>query len=183
VHSRCHDWLFYLFEHNDEHHTTTTHNDTVGRRQNGTVGACSRQRRKCRGRNSRAICWPRSRPLLHTYVTRYSTCTSWNTNGAKEYFSYNVEALLTLFWAGALAQSIYGFADISAFKRVRRKANGICKVFAVVMPATLISLLQLPSVRSSFTGFLVVANINSQYTIGFAYKKTRSLASKLTTAQ
>ncbi|ETS79463.1 hypothetical protein PFICI_09316 [Pestalotiopsis fici W106-1] len=77
-----------------------------------------------------------------------------------QYFSYNVEALLTLFWAGALAQSIYGFADIAAFKRVRRRANGIAKLFAVVMPATLISLLQLPSVRSSFTGFLVVANIN-----------------------
>ncbi|KAI4600421.1 hypothetical protein KJ359_000776 [Pestalotiopsis sp. 9143b] len=77
-----------------------------------------------------------------------------------QYFSYNVEALLTLFWAGALAQSIYGFADIQSFKRVRRRANGICKIFAVVLPAILISLLQVPSVRNNFVAFIVVANIN-----------------------
>lgn len=95
-------------------------------------------------------------------------------NGVVEYFSYNVEALLTLFWAGALAQSIYGFADIQSFKRVRRRANGICKIFAVVLPAILISLLQVPSVRNNFVAFIVVANINSQYNLFFFCISSRS---------
>ncbi|KAI1842749.1 hypothetical protein JX266_011070 [Neoarthrinium moseri] len=77
-----------------------------------------------------------------------------------QYYSYNVEALLTLFWAGALAHSIYGFADIASFKAIRHKTNAAAKVVAIVLPAILISLLSVDSVKSNVVAFLVLANIN-----------------------
>ncbi|KAK9417536.1 hypothetical protein SUNI508_08687 [Seiridium unicorne] len=77
-----------------------------------------------------------------------------------QYFAYNVEALLTLCWAGALVQSIFGFADIASFKRIRHRTNAIAKVIAILLPATLISLLRVPSVLNNFTAFIIVANIN-----------------------
>ncbi|KAK9778792.1 hypothetical protein SCAR479_04415 [Seiridium cardinale] len=79
-----------------------------------------------------------------------------------QYFAYNVEALLTLCWAGALVQSIFGFADIASFKRIRHRTNAVAKVIAILLPATLISLLRVPSVLNNFTAFIIVANINSQ---------------------
>ncbi|KAK6084141.1 glycoside hydrolase [Seiridium cupressi] len=77
-----------------------------------------------------------------------------------QYFAYNVEALLTLCWAGALVQSIFGFADIASFKRIRHRTNAVAKVIAILLPATLISLLRVPSVLNNFTAFIIVANIN-----------------------
>ncbi|KAH6656783.1 hypothetical protein BKA67DRAFT_553082 [Truncatella angustata] len=77
-----------------------------------------------------------------------------------QYYAYNVEALLSLCWAAALAQSIFGFADIASFKRIRHRTNSIIKIIAVVLPAILISLLRVPTVRNSFAAFIIVANVN-----------------------
>ncbi|KAI0136954.1 hypothetical protein BJ170DRAFT_677815 [Xylariales sp. AK1849] len=76
-----------------------------------------------------------------------------------QYYAYNVEALLTMCWAGALAHSIFGFADIAAFKAIQYKTNTGVKIASIVLPAILLGLLRVPSVKNDFVGFMIVGNI------------------------
>ncbi|KAI5926746.1 hypothetical protein F4810DRAFT_724360 [Camillea tinctor] len=76
-----------------------------------------------------------------------------------QFYSYNVESLFTLFWAGALAQSVYGFTERDIYKRIRRWSCGVAKTIAILLPALLIGLLCLDSVRQSSTSFTVMADI------------------------
>ncbi|KAI0597003.1 hypothetical protein F4775DRAFT_271632 [Biscogniauxia sp. FL1348] len=76
-----------------------------------------------------------------------------------QYYSYNVEALLTLFWAGALTQSVYGYTDLKIYRRIRRWTYGVAKSVAVLLPALLIGFLHLDSVRRSSASFIVMADI------------------------
>ncbi|CAJ2501983.1 Uu.00g048360.m01.CDS01 [Anthostomella pinea] len=80
------------------------------------------------------------------------------TGKTAEFYAYNVEALLALFWAGALAQSIYGLTDLDVYKRVRWATQVLMKAVAVLLPVLLMCLLQLDAVRRSFAAFLLVAD-------------------------
>ncbi|CAJ2512055.1 Uu.00g076800.m01.CDS01 [Anthostomella pinea] len=76
-----------------------------------------------------------------------------------QYYSYNVEAMLTCCWAGALTHSVFRFTDLAKFKNLRRKTNLVAKATSVLLPVLLISLLRLEAVKNSLAAFLLLANI------------------------
>ncbi|KAI1374872.1 hypothetical protein F4677DRAFT_425259 [Hypoxylon crocopeplum] len=80
-----------------------------------------------------------------------------------QYYTYNVEAMLTLFWAIALTYTVFKLTNLTTFRRIRRirhRTNQWVKVVAILLPAVLMCLLRLDVVQSSHIGFLILANFN-----------------------
>ncbi|KAI2616319.1 hypothetical protein GGR54DRAFT_649609 [Hypoxylon sp. NC1633] len=77
-----------------------------------------------------------------------------------EYYTYNVEAMLTLFWAVALTYTVFKLTNVNTFRRIKHRTNQVTKAIAVILPAILMCLLRLDAVQSSHWGFLVLANFN-----------------------
>ncbi|KAH9885958.1 hypothetical protein F4778DRAFT_493267 [Xylariomycetidae sp. FL2044] len=77
-----------------------------------------------------------------------------------QYYSYNVEAMLTLFWACALCQSVFHVANTDILKRMKYKGHLFAKGVAIAVPVLLLSLLRLDVVQKSLPAFLVLANLN-----------------------
>ncbi|KAI0865504.1 hypothetical protein F4860DRAFT_312107 [Xylaria cubensis] len=77
-----------------------------------------------------------------------------------EYYCYNVEGFLTLFWAFALAFAIFKPSESIQHHYIRRRRGIISKVVAFVLPAVFISLLQIPAVRNSTPAFITLADIS-----------------------
>ncbi|KAH9887770.1 hypothetical protein F4778DRAFT_418487 [Xylariomycetidae sp. FL2044] len=76
-----------------------------------------------------------------------------------QYCCYNIEATFVLFWAFSLTQSVYGWSAKPHLRRTFKYINVAGKVVSVVLPVVMISLLQVESVRHTFIGFLLVADI------------------------
>ncbi|KAI0012794.1 hypothetical protein F4779DRAFT_566871 [Xylariaceae sp. FL0662B] len=76
-----------------------------------------------------------------------------------QYYAYNVEALLSFLWACALTQTIYGYTDVDVFRRLRRLSQTIIKIVAVLLPAILLSLLRIDTVRQSPVAVLMLADV------------------------
>ncbi|GKT85337.1 glycoside hydrolase [Colletotrichum tofieldiae] len=72
-----------------------------------------------------------------------------------QFYSYNVEAALTFFWAVALTQSIF---QLEPVKSLRKRINYIAKATAVLLPALLIGILRLKSVQKHTVPFLILAD-------------------------
>lgn len=79
----------------------------------------------------------------------------------QEYYTYNAEALLTLFWAITLTRTVFKFKNLTTFRRIKYRTSQLAKVVAVILPGILLCLLRLNSVQSSYVGFLILANFNS----------------------
>ncbi|KAI3327828.1 hypothetical protein HD806DRAFT_531162 [Xylariaceae sp. AK1471] len=78
-----------------------------------------------------------------------------------QYYLYNVEGILTLFWAFALAFSVFNPSGLSrCYQRVGRTSSNLAKAIAFFLPAILIGFLQLPAVRNSPAAFLVLADFS-----------------------
>ncbi|KAI1754667.1 hypothetical protein F4782DRAFT_454505 [Xylaria castorea] len=77
-----------------------------------------------------------------------------------QYYCYNVEGFLTLFWAFALAFSIFNPSESNQHQRIRRRRGIFSKVVAFLLPAVFISFLQLPAVRSSTPAFITLADFS-----------------------
>ncbi|KAI1403445.1 hypothetical protein F4819DRAFT_216448 [Hypoxylon fuscum] len=77
-----------------------------------------------------------------------------------QYYTYNVEAMLTLFWAIALTYTVFKLRNLTTFRRIKHKTNQLAKVVAVVLPIILMCLLRLDIVQSSHIAFLTLANFN-----------------------
>ncbi|KAI0556011.1 hypothetical protein F4679DRAFT_13769 [Xylaria curta] len=75
-----------------------------------------------------------------------------------QYYCYNVEGFLTLFWAFALAFTIFKPSESIQHQRIRRRRGIISKVVAFVLPAVFISFLQVPAVRRSTPAFITLAD-------------------------
>ncbi|KAI1075264.1 hypothetical protein F5B20DRAFT_560638 [Whalleya microplaca] len=75
-----------------------------------------------------------------------------------QYYAYNVESLLCFLWACALTQTIYDYTDIDVFKRLRRLSQAITKIVAALLPAVLLSLLRIDTVRQSPVAVVVLAD-------------------------
>ncbi|OHE95227.1 hypothetical protein CORC01_09488 [Colletotrichum orchidophilum] len=73
-----------------------------------------------------------------------------------QFYSYNVEAVLTFFWALALTQSIFQLEPV--VKSTRKRANYIAKATAVLLPAILMGILRLEVVQKQTVPFLVLAD-------------------------
>ncbi|WYZ45328.1 hypothetical protein EsH8_VIII_000644 [Colletotrichum jinshuiense] len=72
-----------------------------------------------------------------------------------QFYSYNVEAVLTFFWAVALTQSIF---QLEPIKSLRKRANYIAKASAVILPAFLMGILRLEAVQKQTVPFLILAD-------------------------
>ncbi|KAI2632715.1 hypothetical protein GGS26DRAFT_89713 [Hypomontagnella submonticulosa] len=77
-----------------------------------------------------------------------------------QYYTYNVEAMLTLFWAIALTHTVFKLADLTTLRRIKHRTTQLAKAVAVLLPAVLMCLLRLGAVQSSHVLFLVLANFN-----------------------
>ncbi|KAI2779255.1 hypothetical protein F4815DRAFT_199536 [Daldinia loculata] len=77
-----------------------------------------------------------------------------------QYYTYNAEALLTLFWAITLTRTVFKFKNLTTFRRIKYRTSQLAKVVAVILPGILLCLLRLNSVQSSYVGFLILANFN-----------------------
>ncbi|KAI0882626.1 uncharacterized protein GGS22DRAFT_195851 [Annulohypoxylon maeteangense] len=77
-----------------------------------------------------------------------------------QYYTYNVEAMLTLFWAVALTYTVFKFAHFTTSKRLRQRANQLAKLVAIILPAILMALLRVERVQNSHVAFLILANFN-----------------------
>ncbi|KAI1359482.1 hypothetical protein F5Y08DRAFT_319505 [Xylaria arbuscula] len=76
-----------------------------------------------------------------------------------QYYCYNVEGMLTLFWAFALATSIFSPLGSHSQHRISRRLSILSKTSAFLLPAVLIALLQIPAVKSSTPAFITLADV------------------------
>ncbi|KAK8106107.1 hypothetical protein PG999_009466, partial [Apiospora kogelbergensis] len=76
-----------------------------------------------------------------------------------QFYCYTVEATFVLFWAFSLTQSVYGWADKPRWRRTFKKINAAGKIISAALPLLTICLLQVPTVQSTFVGFIVLADI------------------------
>ncbi|KAI0200549.1 hypothetical protein F4808DRAFT_154800 [Astrocystis sublimbata] len=77
-----------------------------------------------------------------------------------QYYCYNVQGFLTLFWAFALAFSISKPCQSTQDQCTRRKRGLVSKALALLLPGVFVSFLQLPAVRSSAAAFITLADIS-----------------------
>ncbi|KAI1659177.1 hypothetical protein F4813DRAFT_354093 [Daldinia decipiens] len=77
-----------------------------------------------------------------------------------QYYTYNAEAILTLFWAISLTRTVFKFTNLTTFRRIKYRTSQLAKVVAVIFPGLLLCLLRLNIVQSSHRGFLILANFN-----------------------
>lgn len=78
-----------------------------------------------------------------------------HTDGCTEYYCYNVESLLVVFWAVELANSIF---QLRITKMYRFHASLIAKGTAAVIPAVFMVLLRFSKIQASTVGFLILSS-------------------------
>ncbi|KAK3939873.1 glycoside hydrolase [Diplogelasinospora grovesii] len=71
-----------------------------------------------------------------------------------QFYCYNVEAMLVLFWSAELARSVFRLRSSAHAQRVSIAA----KTSAVLLPVIQVNLLRTSAVQSTTAGFLVLAN-------------------------
>ncbi|KAI1780825.1 hypothetical protein F4818DRAFT_396997 [Hypoxylon cercidicola] len=84
-----------------------------------------------------------------------------------QYYTYNAEGTLTLFWAIALTRTVFKLSDLTAFRHIKHRTNLIAKGVAIILPAILMGLLRLDIVQSSIVAFLILANFNMMISLTF----------------
>ncbi|KAK1977293.1 hypothetical protein LZ30DRAFT_601538 [Colletotrichum cereale] len=76
-----------------------------------------------------------------------------------QYYCYSVEAMFVMFWAIALAQSVYKLNERGRLGRMLNKVNAAGKVIAVVFPLCTILSLRIPALQKQFLPFILVADL------------------------
>ncbi|ROT40813.1 hypothetical protein SODALDRAFT_272888 [Sodiomyces alkalinus F11] len=76
-----------------------------------------------------------------------------------QYYCYSVESMIIMFWAAALAQSVYGLSSLPKFKVILPRINRGGKIFAMLFPLTTILLLRIPAVQDNFIIFILLADL------------------------
>ncbi|KAK2026271.1 hypothetical protein LX32DRAFT_665421 [Colletotrichum zoysiae] len=76
-----------------------------------------------------------------------------------QYYCYNVEAMFVMFWATALAQSVYKLNERGKLKRMLTKVNAAGKIIAAVFPLCTILSLRIPALQQQFVPFILVADL------------------------
>ncbi|KAI1798536.1 hypothetical protein F4811DRAFT_198669 [Daldinia bambusicola] len=77
-----------------------------------------------------------------------------------QYYTYNVEAMLTLFWAIELSRTVFRFANLITFRRMKNRINQLAKAVALILPGVISCLLRLNVIQASHVVFLILANFN-----------------------
>ncbi|KAI0139292.1 hypothetical protein BJ166DRAFT_126412 [Pestalotiopsis sp. NC0098] len=76
-----------------------------------------------------------------------------------QYYSYNVESMLVMFWAFELAQSVYGLSAKPHLRQILRRTNSVGKAIAMLFPLLTILLLRVPGVQKVFVAFILLADL------------------------
>lgn len=76
-----------------------------------------------------------------------------------QYYSYNVESMLVMFWAFELAQSVYGLSAKPHLRQVLRRINSVGKAIAILFPLLTILLLRAPAIQRVFVAFILLADL------------------------
>lgn len=76
-----------------------------------------------------------------------------------EYYSYNAQALLVMFWAAELCQLTYQVGERRKIRRMLRKLHVAGKSLSWIIPLITILCLRIPSLRKSFVAFILVADL------------------------
>ncbi|KAI1841801.1 hypothetical protein JX265_009410 [Neoarthrinium moseri] len=76
-----------------------------------------------------------------------------------QYYSYNVEAMLVMFWAFELAQSVYGLSANPKLKPILRKINAVGKAFSILFPLLTILMLRASAIQRVFVVFILLADL------------------------
>ncbi|KAI0181673.1 hypothetical protein GGR52DRAFT_584061 [Hypoxylon sp. FL1284] len=84
-----------------------------------------------------------------------------------ENYTYNAEAMLTLFWAIALTRTVFKLSNLAPYRHMRRRTGQLARGIAIVLPAILMALLRLDAVQKSFIAFLILANFNMMISLTF----------------
>ncbi|KAF6833121.1 glycoside hydrolase [Colletotrichum musicola] len=92
-----------------------------------------------------------------------------------QFYCYNVLAMFVMFWAFALAQSVYGLNEKPTIKQPLNIINRSGKLFSVLFPLVTVTSLQSPAIRQDFGGFLLLAGQPLLWSIGFGSIATLSI--------
>jgi hypothetical protein len=76
-----------------------------------------------------------------------------------QYYLYNVQSLLVMFWAGELAQSVYGLGTNTRKRQILRRVNLAGKAISFLLPLTTILMLRSPVIQSHYIGFILIADL------------------------
>lgn len=79
-----------------------------------------------------------------------------------EYYNYNVQAMLVMFWAAELCQLTYQVGEKRKIRRLFRKVHVCGKFVAWLLPLLAILCLRIPSLRENFVAFLLIADLPRQ---------------------
>ncbi|KAK7978454.1 hypothetical protein PG996_004503 [Apiospora saccharicola] len=76
-----------------------------------------------------------------------------------QYYSYSVEAMLVMFWAGELAQTVYGLSAKRRLRPLLHRINTVGKWISILFPMVTILLLRLPALQAYFLVFILIADL------------------------
>ncbi|POS73590.1 hypothetical protein DHEL01_v208027 [Diaporthe helianthi] len=76
-----------------------------------------------------------------------------------QYYLYNVQAMLVIFWAAELCQLTYQVGERRAVRLMFRRLHTAGKSISWLLPLTTILMLQIPSLRESFVVFILIADL------------------------
>ncbi|KAK7735665.1 hypothetical protein SLS53_007406 [Cytospora paraplurivora] len=76
-----------------------------------------------------------------------------------EYYLYNVQALLVMFWAAELCQLTYQIGERRKMRRLLRNLHMAGKFISWLLPMITITCLQIPSLKESFVAFILIADL------------------------
>ncbi|ROV94061.1 hypothetical protein VMCG_08219 [Cytospora schulzeri] len=76
-----------------------------------------------------------------------------------QYYSYNVQAMLVMFWAAELCQLTYQIGERRTIRRVLRSLHVAGKFISWILPLITILCLRIPPLRNSFVAFILVADL------------------------
>ncbi|ROV96878.1 hypothetical protein VPNG_09238 [Cytospora leucostoma] len=76
-----------------------------------------------------------------------------------EYYLYNVQALLVMFWAAELCQLTYQIGERRNMRRLLRNLHMAGKFISWLLPMITIACLQVSSLKESFIAFILIADL------------------------
>lgn len=76
-----------------------------------------------------------------------------------QYYLYNVQAMLVMFWAAELCQLTYQVGERSTVRVMFRKLHTAGKLVSWLLPLMTILMLRIPSLKESFVAFILIADL------------------------
>ncbi|PSS02415.1 hypothetical protein BD289DRAFT_237725 [Coniella lustricola] len=81
-----------------------------------------------------------------------------------QYYSYNVQAMLVMFWAAELCQLTYQVRENRKIRHIMRKVHSVGITVAWTLPMITILCLRIPSLKKDFVAFLLIADLPCKLT-------------------